>query len=361
METHNPNGAISAAQSAAPPLIPPQSHFADRIARSHADARRSIVSRSKRRKSSWLPVALPINSTRKPRVGDSVMAFSPSGDPRIKSTSLKSAFFVPSQIPIGPLLLSDFVTVAPLTDKQCSALQETLGVTLTKAARGEIDSAIHRMVATIALAARIPGWGAFRERLGAIIESGQTCIKAAQQFEQMIRTQPPFKDKPKGALSVDQAVETYLALAVIKDSIIKIDIDAILETCRRALKEVEPRASKRGEKPNIALARFLRTVEGAAQSSGGPTTLPSNAIRERAALPSTTPFFRFARECLKIAVTNGRAAITAASLADDERSRAEKTFSELETYNTGDKKSDGAFLSRFRDARADFPKNGGNN
>ena len=37
------------------------------------------MSRSKRRKSSWLPVALPINSTQKPRVGDSVMAFSPSG------------------------------------------------------------------------------------------------------------------------------------------------------------------------------------------------------------------------------------------------------------------------------------------
>jgi hypothetical protein len=96
------------------------------------------------------------------------MAFSPSGDPRIKSTSLKSAFFVPSQIPIGPLLLSDFVTVAPLTPKQCSALQKTLGVTLTKAAREEIDGAIHRMVATIALSARIPDWSASTMRIGTL-------------------------------------------------------------------------------------------------------------------------------------------------------------------------------------------------
>lgn len=228
------------------------------------------------------------------------------------------------------MLLSDFVTVAPLTDKQCNALQETLGVPLTKAAREEIDAAIQRMVATIALAARIPGWVAFRERLGAIIESGQTCIKAAQQFEQMIRTQPPPKDKPKGALSV------------------------ILEACRRALKEVEPRALKTGPKQNIALDHFLHTVEKAAQSSGGPTTLPSNAIRETDALPSTTSFFGFGRECLKIAIKNGKAALTAASITDDERSRAENMFSHLETYITGDQKSDGAFLSRWRKARANL-------
>jgi hypothetical protein len=134
-----------------------------------------------------------------------------------------------------------------------------------------------------------------------------------------------------------------------------------LETCRRALKEVEPRASKRGTKSNIALARFLHTVEVAAQLSGVPTTIPSNKIREKDELPSTTSFFRFGRECLKIAITNGKAAITAASLADDERSRAEETFSHLETYITGDKKSDGAFLSRWRDARADLKENGGSN
>jgi hypothetical protein len=340
------------ADSATAFFMPHNLIFLIGFARSHADARRFIVSRSKRRKSSWLPAALPINSTRTPRVGDPVMAFSPSGDPRNKSTSLESAYILPPQIPIGPLLLSDFVTVAPLTDEQCSALQETLGVSLTKAAREEIDSEIHRMVATIALAARIPGWGAFRERLGAIIESGQTCKKAAEQFVQIIGPGSLGKDKLKGALSVDQAVETYLSLAGIKDSIVQVDIDAILETCQRALDEVEPRASKRGKKPNIALARFLHAIEIAAQNSGAPIKLPSDNIRGEDEPRPLTAFFRFGRECLKIAITNGERAITAASLTDDERSCADKIFSQLGKYITGSQQSDGAFLSRWREAKA---------
>ena len=309
------------------------------------------MSRSKRRKSSWLPVALPINSTRKPRVGDSVKVFSPSGDPRIKSTSLKSAFFVPSQIPIGPLLLSDFVTVEPLTDEQSSNLEKMLGVPLTKAAREEIDGAMHRMVATIALSARIPGWGAFRERLNAILESGQICKKAAEQFVQIIGPGSLGKEKPKGALSVDQAVETYLSLAGFK-SIVQVDIDAILETCQRALDEVKPRASKRGPKSNIALDNFLDAIETVAQSSGAPIKLPSDNIRGKGEPRRLTALFRFGRECLKIAITNGERAIAAASLTDDERPRVEKMFSDLREYIAGDRKSDGAFLSRWREAKA---------
>ena len=319
------------------------------------------MARSKRRKTGWLPAVLPVHSDWRPRVGDSVVTFSPAGDPRHRSTSLDSAYILPPQNSVGPLLLSDFIDVASLTDEQCNALQKTLGVPLTKASREEIDAAIHRMAATIALSERIPGWDAFRERLGAIIESGQTCIKAAQQFVQMTHPGSLGKDNPKGALSVDQAVKTYLSLAGYKDSIVRVEIDAILESCRQGMEEVEPRASKSGTKSNIALARFLHAVEIAAQLSGVPTALPSNKIREKDELPSTTPFFRFGRECLKIAITNGKAAITAASLADGERSRAEKMFSHLEKYITGDQKSDGAFLSRWRDARADLKKNGGSN
>jgi hypothetical protein len=175
-------------------------------------------------------------------------------------------------------------------------------------------------------------------------------------------TQPGQRqERPKGALSVDQAVENYLSLAGIKDSVVQVNIDATLETCQRALDEVEPRASKPGKKFNIALACFLSTIEIAAQLSDGPTKLPSNRIREEAALSSTTPLFRFGREFLAIAITNGKAAITAASLTDGERSRADEIFSKLGKYITGSRKSDGAFLSRWLKARADFTKNGGNN
>ncbi len=271
---------------------------------------------------------------------------------RSKSTSLESAFFVSSKIPIGPLLLSDFVTVAPITDEQSSALQNALGVLLTKTAREEIDAAIHRMVGTIALAARIPSWGDFREQLSEIINSGQTCIKAAQQFVQMTDPRALGKDKPKGTLTADQAVKTYLSLAGIKDSIVQVDIDGILETCQRALDEVKPRASKRGPKPNIALDNFLNAIETVAQNSGAPIKLPSDNIRGKGELRPLTAFFRFGRECLKIAITNGERAIAAASLMDDERPRVEKMFSDLREYIAGDRKSDGAFLSRWREAKA---------
>lgn len=319
------------------------------------------MARSKRRKSGSVPFVLPVHSDWRPRVGDSVDTFSPAGDPRNRSTSLESAYVLPQQNSVGPLLLSNFIGVASLTVEQCNALQETLGIPITKAAREEIDAAIHKTVTTIALSTRIPGWGAFRKRLRAIIKSGQTCTEAARQFVEMTNPSTLGNDRPKGALSVDQAVKIYLLLAGANKSIVNIDIDALVAACQRGLEEVEPRASKRGTKSNIALDRFLHAVEIAAQLLGAPTALPSNKIREKGELPFTTPFFRFGRECLKIAITNGKAAITAASLADGERSRAEEIFSHLEKYITGDRKSDGSFLSRWRDARANLKNNRGSN
>lgn len=310
------------------------------------------MARSRRRKSGWLPVMLPVHSDWRPRVGDSVVTFSPAGDPRRRSTSLDSAYILPPQISVGPLLLSDFIQVASLTDEQCQALQKTLGVTLTKASREEIDEAIHRMAATIALSGRLPGWDAFRKRLGSIIEVGQTCLKAAQQFVQMTQSGSRGNDRSNGALSVDRAVKTYLWLEGSDNSIVEIDIDASLEACRRGLKEVETRASKRGPKGYLALRRFLRSIEMAAQLSGGPTTIPSDSIREHFGPKSSTRFFRFGRECLKIAITNGEAAITAAALSGDERSRASEALSNFGKYTKGDRPSDGAFLYQWRKARA---------
>jgi hypothetical protein len=277
------------------------------------------------------------------------MAFSPSGDPRSKSTSLESAFFVSSKIPIGPLLLSDFVTVEPLTDEQSSNLEKMLGVPLTKAAREEINSAVHRMAVTIALAARIPGWGAFRERLNAILESGQICKNAAEQFVQIISPGSLGKEKPQGALSVYQAVETYLSLAGIKDSIVQVNIESILNTCKQALKEIEPRASRR-QPTNIGLANFLRTIDVISENSGVKPSLPPDRVRERNE-PRLTRHFQFGRECLKITITKGRASVATAPLTDEEQLHAENIFSQLDKYVADDRQSVGAFLSRWRKAR----------
>ncbi len=118
--------------------------------------------RSKRRKSGWLRYLLPIDSAQRPRVGDQVVTISPAGDPRHRSTSLKSAYFVSRNLPIGPVILSDFINVEPLTNEQCGTLQDLLGVPITKISRKEIDAAIYRLVATIALSEHIPDWSGFK-------------------------------------------------------------------------------------------------------------------------------------------------------------------------------------------------------
>lgn len=313
--------------------------------------------RSKRRKFAWVPFAIPVNSEWRPRVGDSIDTISPAGDPRHRSTLLKAAYLVSPNVPIGPMLLSDFINVAPLTDGQCRALQEQLGAVFIKTSREEIDAAIYRLVATIALSARIPNWRAFRVRLRAIIKSGQDCLRNARQFVQMTDPGSLRNDKPKGALSVDHAVKMHLLLAGLDGCNVNVQINAILETCQRGLDEVEPRASKRGPKVNhLALRRFLQSVESAARSSRGPMALPSDAIREHSGSRATTPLFRFGRECLKLAITNGRAAIVAPQLADVERAHAQQVFDHLDTYTAGNRKSGGAFLSRWRDARANASK-----
>ncbi len=314
------------------------------------------MSRSKRRKSGQLPYLLPINSSWRPRAGDQAVTISPAGDPRYRSTSLKSAYLVSRNLPIGPVIFSDFINLAPLTNEQCSSLQKLLGVPITKTSREEIDAAIYRLVVTIALSEHIPDWSGFRKRLRKIIKSGRDTIRNARQFVEMTNPSSLKKGKPKGTLSLDQAVKMYLWLA--GDSTVNIRLDAILGACKRGLDEVARRASKRGPKADhLALRWFLQSLEGTVQSANGPTTLPSDAIRERSGPKATTQFFRFGRECLKLAITNGKTAISASSLRDDEKKHAQQVFDHLSKYTTGNKTSNGAFLSRWRDARRDARKN----
>ena len=160
------------------------------------------------------------------------------------------------------------------------------------------------------------------------------------------------REEPKGALSLDRAVKTYLSLTGFDDSIVDIKTDVILARCQQGLEEVGPSASKRGPKGTLVLWRFLQSIETAAKLSKGPTTLPSDSIREKFGPGSTTPLFDFGRKSLKIAITKGKAAIGAVSLADGERSDAEKMLSRLDSYTSETQKSNGALLSQWRAVHA---------
>jgi hypothetical protein len=318
--------------------------------------------RSKRRKSGWLPFVVPVHFNWRPHVGDRVVTYSPTGDPRDCSTSLEPAYIagpeVGPKVPVGPLLLSGFIDVEPLTDEECRSLEARLGVPITTATREEIDAAIYRMSATIALSARIPSWDAFRRRLQAIIKSGQDCINATQQFVRMADPSVVVESKTKGALSLDQAVKTYLSLAGIGDSLMDIKLQAILAACHQGLEEVGPRASKRGPKGStLALWRFLQSIETATKLSEVRTTLPSDSIREKFGPEKSTAPFDFGRQCLEFAIAKGKAAIGAASLSDSERTNAERVLSHLGSYTIKTRKSEGALLSRWRDARRGWTGN----
>jgi len=293
------------------------------------------------------------------KVGDEVLGIGMSGDPRDPSTSLKDAAVIKRASTLKPMFLSNFILTEHLTDEECAALQDIITVPITAEFRSEINAAIHHMTATIALSARVPGWKDFQERLRDVIKAKNEVISAAEHLLQMIYPSETEIIASKGVLSVDQAVKTYLALSGFGQSHIDIDIGPITQACEQGLKEVEPLASNRGQPSDHALARFLRSLQIAAKSAGAPIKLPSDKIREKSEIRSTTPFFLFARKCVKIAALKGIAAISAAQLTDEEKSDAEKVLtSYANKYTTGTRKSDGALLGRLRKAHATVTSSG---
>jgi hypothetical protein len=303
---------------------------------------------SKRRKISTLPLLYPVHGSR-PKVGDEVVGVGFLGDPRNPRTSLKNAAVTKPGSTLQPMFLSNFILIEHLTDEECAALQDIITVPITAEFRSEINAAIHHMTATIALSARVPGWKDFEERLRDIIKAKNEVITAAEHFLQMTYPSETEIIASKGVLSVDQAVKTYLALSGFGQSHINIDIGPITRACEQGLKDVELLASKRGRRSDHALIRFLHLIYLAAKSAGAPIKLPSDKIREKNETRSTTPFFLFARECVKIAALKGIAAISAAQLTDEEKSDAEKVLtSYVNKYTAGTRKSDGALLGRLR-------------
>ena len=144
----------------------------------------------------------------------------------------------------------------------------------------------------------------------------------------------------------------YLDVARVGDSVIDIDVEAITRACELGLEEVARHAPKSGRPSDYALSQFLRAVIEAARSTGVSIKLPSDQIRGRYEARTTNPFFQFARECLKLGITKGKAAIGRTSLTESEKSGALVILNSYETkYTCKTRQSDGALLSQLRVAR----------
>lgn len=312
---------------------------------------------SKRRKISTLPLLYPVHGSR-PKVGDEVVGIGFLGDPRNPRTSLKNAAVTKPGSTLQPMFLSNFILIEHLTDEECAALQDIITVPITAEFRSRLHAAIHQMIATIALSRRIPRWKDLADRLEEIGRAGNALRSMAEQFIQMTL---PGKEPiaRSGALSIDQAVKTYLMHAGFGTSKIVIEIEAIERACLRGLEEVEPLVSKKG-RPRDHLVRFLHSIEVAATLAGVRIKLPSDQMREKFSdKRRATPFFQFARECLKIATTKGRIAIRTAKLTDKEKSYAETLLtSYANKYTSCTRISDGTLLGRLRTSHATVKKSG---
>jgi hypothetical protein len=126
---------------------------------------------------------------------------------------------------------------------------------------------------------------------------------------------------------------------------LRVDIAGIIQLCETALKEIKPKASQRGPRADYSFKLFLQLMFFAAQLAGASVTLPSNESKGQFGSQQTTPFFKFIRAALTMAIAKARIAIDNLPLSDEEKLHANST---LERYG---KKSHGSLLETLRQAK----------
>ena len=253
--------------------------------------------------------------------------------------SWRSPWLVPweaSEDVLGPMFISNFIVPTPITDEECNSLEEQLGQRIEDAARHLIDDAIHQFVATVALKGRLPSWQQLRTRF-------EKLAKLGSQFLNLCGAEC-CNNVGTEVLSIDETVATFLGAAIWIDQqrgefqkALR-GIKEVINTCNWGLKTVK-RQVRRGQKGDFELRCFLEALVIIAHVAHAEVKLPGSDYKGPE--DPKTPFFKFVRQAIVIAVRKGSTALEGSPLSADEKLQAVNRFSRCR------KKKDGALVDQL--------------
>lgn len=273
-----------------------------------------------------ISIALPAYEPWRPVQGEHIAVFGLEANPNDPSTPTDSAWGICEQPMVGPLFLSDFLTISPLTLGEREALQRALGVEITDTAKEEIKTAIQQLATSVALNSRLPSWDQFESHLNKLIVTTKFVIDFLKCATERV---------VNGAPTVDQTLAAHIALLLsesakqqnIPEMIKRIRI--MLDACDHVQNDIKNRKSTRGPKEDIAFNIFCRAminfghIANADLTFLSPKTIKTKTSQTRLrAKESKDSFIQFIKQVVTLASQKGGAAIDDADLSDNEKRTA---------------------------------------
>jgi hypothetical protein len=255
---------------------------------------------------------------------------------------------LPSPFDLGPTFFEDFLQIEKVTSQEREELSNVLGVQLNERECGDLNFIILRFVSAIALSQWLPIWRQYADRLTEIISGLDQLLSLARKFVGLAMLKPGGPESEPGVLSLDASVKLYLNMKGARPSV-QIDSSTVRHICIDALEQIKPLVSKRGPRENVNFHLFMESLFHFVKDQGVPTTLPSRQIKEKFGSPHRTPYFKFCRAILGLAITKGKPAIARAQLSDLEKEEALKRLAHSN-------KDDGGVLEDLHRVREAFAR-----
>jgi hypothetical protein len=224
---------------------------------------------------------------------------------------------------LGPLFLSRFVEVTPITAGECAILQQVLGVEITDLVKKKIDNAIQQITTHVALKQKLPSWELFEERQKEVILAVETLLMLFDSISHKVID---------GVPSVDQTLGAHIALLLSKSPKeqkipeLTSRLRVVLGACKQVLHEIKSRKSTKGPKTDIAFGVFCSEMIDIARVAKADVTLPSprntKASKQGATNTMHPSFLKFVQQVIELAAKEGTAALESAPLIDEEKRAA---------------------------------------
>ena len=267
-----------------------------------------------------ISIAVPAYEPWRPVPEDRIAVFGLPGDPKDPSTSLDLAWGVYHKPILGPLFLSRFVEVTPITEGERTTLQQVLEVEITDPVKKKIDNAIQQITTHVALKEKLPSWESFEKHQGEVIVAVQLLLNL---FDSMSH------EVINGVLSVDQTLGAHIALLLSgsweEQRIPELTrrLRPVLDACKKVMDEIKTRKSTKGPKADIAFDIFCNELIDIALDAKADLTLPSpRDMKASRATNKKNSFLEFVQQVIEFAATHGTAALESAALINEEKRAA---------------------------------------